>query len=179
MLAAATALLCTGCTTMALNRHTLSQGATPMDIRYSEVLENLAMVARDPAALPAYSSIFAGTAQITDTSQFASSTGVGPGASTSLILNPQFTRGVVGNWALDPTNAPKTRGDSLRLPLGDIRAYICSYTKPRVVGIAGTSTVSGPAFRRCRSDGSVAHGLAVHRQTRSSAARRGLQGTRR
>jgi hypothetical protein len=98
---------CTGCTSLALERHTLSQAATPTDIRYQEVLENLAMIARDPAALPAYSSIFAGTAQITDTSQFASTTSVGPGATSAQIASPQFTRAVVGNWTLDPINTPE------------------------------------------------------------------------
>jgi hypothetical protein len=98
---------CMGCTTLALERQTLSQAATPTDIRYQEVLENLAMVARDPAALPAYSSIFAGTAQITDTSQFASTTSVGPGAPSAQVASPQFTRAVVGNWTLDPINAPE------------------------------------------------------------------------
>jgi hypothetical protein len=98
---------CTGCTTLALERQTLSQAATPTDIRYQEVLENLAMVARDPAALPAYSSIFAGTAQITDTSQFASTTSVGPGAPSAQVASPQFTRAVLGNWTLDPINAPE------------------------------------------------------------------------
>jgi hypothetical protein len=97
----------TGCTTLAVERHALSQAATPTDIRYQEVLDNLAMVARDPSALPAYSSIFAGTAQVTDTSQFASTTAVGPGASSAQVVNPQFTRAVLGNWTLDPINAPE------------------------------------------------------------------------
>lgn len=98
---------CTGCTTLALERHTLSQVASPTDIRYQEVLDNLAMVASDPAALPAYSSIFAGTAQITDTSQLASTTSVGPGATSAQVASPQFTRLVLGNWTLDPINSPE------------------------------------------------------------------------
>jgi hypothetical protein len=101
-----TMLACTGCTTIALERHTLSQEMTPTDIRYQEVLDNLAMVAHDPAALPAYSSIFAGTAQITDTSQVVSTTTFGPGAAAEL-LSPQYTRMVLGNWSLDPINVPE------------------------------------------------------------------------
>jgi hypothetical protein len=99
-------IACTGCTTRALQRHTLSQAASPIDIRYQEVLDNLAMVARDPAALPAYSSIFAGTAQITDTAQLASTTTFGPGAAAQM-LSPQYTRVALGNWTLDPINAPE------------------------------------------------------------------------
>jgi hypothetical protein len=100
-------IACSGCTTLAVERHTLSQAATPTDIRYQEVLENLAMVAQNPASLPAYSSIFAGTAQVTDTAQLASTTSIGPGATSAEVLSPQFTRAVVGNWTLDPLNAPE------------------------------------------------------------------------
>src|ERR1700722_321278 len=87
---------CAGCTSIALERHTLSQAASPTDIRYQEVMDNLAMVARDPYALPAYSSIFAGTAQIADTAQLVSTTTIGPGAAAQ-ALNPQYTRAVTGN----------------------------------------------------------------------------------
>ncbi len=96
----------TGCTTLALERHTLAQEESPTDIRYKEVLENLAMVAHDPATLPAYSSIFAGTVQITDTAQLASMTTFAPGAAAQM-LTPQLTRAALGNWALDPINAPE------------------------------------------------------------------------
>jgi hypothetical protein len=99
--------VCTGCITAALERHTLSQVATPTDIRYQQVLDNLAMVAHDPAALPAYSSIFAGTTQITDTAQLASTTSFGPPGNGGQIVSPQFTRGVSENWTLDPINAPE------------------------------------------------------------------------
>jgi hypothetical protein len=106
MLLLTSVLACTGCTTLALKRHTLSQQASPTDIRYQEVLDNLAMVAHDPAALPAYSSIFAGTAQITDTAQLVSATTFGPGAAAQ-VVNPQYSRAVLGNWTLDPINAPE------------------------------------------------------------------------
>ncbi len=67
-------LSCTGCQALALKRCTLEQGATPTDIRYQEVLDDLAMVAHDPYALPAYSSIFAGSAVVTDTAPCVSTT---------------------------------------------------------------------------------------------------------
>ena len=106
MLLLSSVLACTGCTTLALERHALAQEATPTDIRFQEVLDNLALVAHDPAALPAYSSIFAGTAQITDTAQIVSTTTMGPGVGAQAI-NPTFTRLMLGNWALDPINAPE------------------------------------------------------------------------
>jgi hypothetical protein len=97
---------CAGCTSLALERRTLQQEATPTDIRYQEVLNNLAMVAHDPATLPAYSSIFAGSCQITDIATFVSNTTFGPGAAAQ-VLNPQYNRAVLGNWTLDPINVPE------------------------------------------------------------------------
>jgi hypothetical protein len=102
----ASILASTGCTSLALERHTLSQGASPTDIRYQEVMDNLAMVAKDPFALPAFSSIFAGTAQITDTASLISTTTIGPGVAGQTI-NPSWTRAVTGNWTLDPINTPE------------------------------------------------------------------------
>src|SRR5579885_1738147 len=65
---------CSGCTSLCLERHTLAQGGTVEDLRYREVLDALAMVADDPATLPAYASIYAGTAQVTDSGQALSTT---------------------------------------------------------------------------------------------------------
>jgi hypothetical protein len=97
----------TGCTTLALERHAVSQAATPTDIRYQEVLDNLAMVAEDRYALPTYSSIFCGTAQITDTGSLVATTTFGGPKVGMQTVNPSFTRAVAGNWTLDPINAPE------------------------------------------------------------------------
>jgi hypothetical protein len=64
------------------------------------------MVAHDPAALPAYASIFAGSAQVTDTTQLGSVTTWTPGAAAQ-AATPQFTRAVLGNRTLDPINSPE------------------------------------------------------------------------
>ena len=64
-----------GCTSTALKRATLFQAQSSMDLRYKEVVENLAMVASNPDILPSYSTIFAGTADINDTGK-ATSTSV-------------------------------------------------------------------------------------------------------
>jgi hypothetical protein len=95
--------LCAGCTSLAVKRHALNQEQTSTDIRYQEVLDNLALVAHDPFALPAYSSIYAGSAFIQDTTQIASVTTLGPGTAVAGEgVTPQFTRLATGNWALDP-----------------------------------------------------------------------------
>jgi hypothetical protein len=107
LLLVALASACTGCITPALERHTLSQGKSPTAIRYQEVLDNLAIVAQNPASLPAYSSIFAGTAQVTDTAQLGSATTSGPHGAAAQVLSPQYSRAVLGNWTLDPINSPE------------------------------------------------------------------------
>jgi len=99
-------LACTGCTSVALQRRANSQAASPTDIRYQEILDNLAILAEDPCALPAYSSIFAGTAQVTDTASVASGTTLGH-VTPGQTLNPSFNRSVLENWTLDPINTPE------------------------------------------------------------------------
>ena len=107
-------LACVGCTAVSLNRHALAQTASAVDLRYREVLDNLAMVANDPDALPAYSSIFSGLSQVTDSGQVASTTvwqhATGAGSANgfaSEAVNPQLSRQVLENWALDPIVVPE------------------------------------------------------------------------
>jgi hypothetical protein len=114
ILIVASALPCMGCTTVSLNRNTLAQAASTEDLRYKEVLDGLAAVANDPAALPAYASVYSGTAQVTDTEQMISTTmwqhvkGMGPqNGFASEAANPQFTRSVSLNWSLDPIVVPE------------------------------------------------------------------------
>jgi hypothetical protein len=111
----ASGFACSGCTTMALERHALRQGESAAEVRYQEVLENLALVAHDPAALPAYSSIFVGTTQVTDSESLGSTTlwvsrGVMSTARAGFLsetASPLLTRNVSENWALDPLIAPE------------------------------------------------------------------------
>jgi hypothetical protein len=83
-------------------------------LRYREVLDNLAMVAENPFALPAYSSIFSGSASVTDTAQLGSTTiwqhviGKGaPNGFASEAANGQLSRTVVENWTLDSILIPE------------------------------------------------------------------------
>lgn len=99
---------------MSLKRHTISQAQSSADLRYHEVLENLALVYENPAALPAYCSIYYGTTDIMDTIP------VTAGSTWSRMLTPHpftvFTgqsldfntsRSIKKNWTLDPTVVPE------------------------------------------------------------------------
>ncbi len=99
-------LPCASCTSLAVKRHAFNEQLTSTDIRYQEVLDNLARIAHDPFALPAYSSIYAGLAQITDTTQLVSTTTLGTPNGMQAIT-PQFTRAEFANCTLDPINAPE------------------------------------------------------------------------
>jgi hypothetical protein len=103
-----------GCTTLSLERHTLDQGVSAGDIRYQEILDNLAMVARDHSALPAYSTMYAGTVSVSDSGSLTSTTAwqrlLGKGAQNGFAsqgLNPQLSRTVLQNWSLDPILGPE------------------------------------------------------------------------
>jgi hypothetical protein len=105
-----------GCATTALKRAALAQAGSSGDLRYKEAMENLAMIASNPDLLPAYSSIFAGTADITDTLK---GTPASVWARTALkpfryatyfsTQSADFsgTRAVKGTWSLDPTVVPE------------------------------------------------------------------------
>jgi hypothetical protein len=109
------ALLISGCTSLSLQRETIAQSQSVTSLRYQEVVNNLALIANDATALPSYSSIFAGTTQITDTWQFGSTTtwltkgimGSAVSGFSSETISPQFSRNVTDNWSLDPVLAPE------------------------------------------------------------------------
>jgi hypothetical protein len=100
---------------LSLERHTLAQAGSVIDLRYREVLDNLALIANQPTALPAYSSIFSGLAQVTDTGQVLSTTiwqrvrgvPVVQNGFASEAASPQVSRTVFQNWTLDPIVVPE------------------------------------------------------------------------
>ena len=109
-------LLCgnTGCTMMSLERHTVAQTGSTIDLRYREVMDNLAMVAHDPATLPSYASIYAGTIFVQDQQQLMSATNwqhikpsTGKNGFMSEALNPSVNRQVNQNWSIDPIVVPE------------------------------------------------------------------------
>jgi hypothetical protein len=60
---------CAGCTSVALRRHAVNQAATVSDLRYEEVVENLAILADQPGSLISFSIVAGGVAKLTDTVQ--------------------------------------------------------------------------------------------------------------
>jgi hypothetical protein len=111
-------VLCAGCTMVSLQRETLGQSGTVIDLRYREIMDDLAMTAHDPSSLPAFSTIFVGTSQVADTGQIGASAvwqHVVPVSSTSVIQNglqseivsPQVNRTILQNWSLDPIIVPE------------------------------------------------------------------------
>jgi hypothetical protein len=103
---AVAASTCTGCTMMSLERHTVGQIDSAIDLRYHEILDNLAMIADDPSTIPNYCSIFCGTPSVQDTGQVVSTTTL-PSSVRSQVLNPSFSRQVSQNWTLDPIMVPE------------------------------------------------------------------------
>lgn len=103
---------CTGCTTVSLQRNTLAHSDTLSDIRYREVVEDLAIIAHDPWELPAFSSIYAGTTDISDS--------VAPNSQTTWVRNTMgvttfgtefldipLKRTAKLNWTLNPILVPE------------------------------------------------------------------------
>ena len=57
----------TGCTSMSLERHTVSQSQSVSDFRYRAALHTLAMVVADPATLPTYALLSNGITSVANT----------------------------------------------------------------------------------------------------------------
>ena len=105
-----------GCTNAQLRQSTVNQASTLTDLQYRMVLENLAQVTTNPAALPWHVNINTGAAQVADTGQALFGVGVNlyrlPRANfTNISPATQLARTVVQQWGLNPV----TDGDALRL----------------------------------------------------------------
>jgi hypothetical protein len=103
-------LLGTGCTSLALERHTLNQTATLTDVRFQQVMDNLAATAANSAVLPAYAPIGEGTSLIQDTMIFDAKTlwqraNFKGFSSSTLALTGQ--RQPQPQWTLDPASEPQ------------------------------------------------------------------------
>lgn len=100
------ACLCTSCTMMSLKRHAVAQGNSATDLRYHEVMDNLAMIADDPTTLPSYASIFSGTAWVQDQGQQIT-TITWPRVFGAQAVNPMLNRQISQNWVLDTITSPE------------------------------------------------------------------------
>ncbi len=101
-----------GCVATSLERNTLRQSESLTELRIQEVMNNLALVANDLYALPSYSSIYAGTSDVTDLASVTSTTvpAVRTLAGTKFgtqLLDVPYSRAIQQNWTLDPSIAPE------------------------------------------------------------------------
>jgi hypothetical protein len=102
----------TGCTMMSLERHTVGQADSAIDLRYREIMENLAQVAVDRSTLPNFTTVFSGTVSVQDTGQLVLAptwpvAGHVYGGSASGVITPSFNRQISQNWTLDPIIVPE------------------------------------------------------------------------
>lgn len=66
-----------GCTSLALKRQAINQIETSADLRYKEVLDNLALFSDNPNSLPAYTLILSGTTKVLDQGSIGSAANIG------------------------------------------------------------------------------------------------------
>jgi hypothetical protein len=104
-LLAALLLSCTsGCTNFALERRTVNQAMSVTDLRYQEVLNNLAALSANPGTLPSFSLIGSGAVNVSDMAKLDSMT-VWQGAIrgfTSEAGTLTASRSPDQSWTLDP-----------------------------------------------------------------------------
>jgi hypothetical protein len=98
-----------GCTDIQLRRSTVRQASTLTELQYQVVLDNLAMFAADPNALPWHVALKTGAAQVTDTGTAGFLLDIDGGVATH--PNIFGSRSVVEQWG----TIPATDGTTLRL----------------------------------------------------------------
>src|ERR1700679_2719532 len=104
--------LIAGCAPSVLRQHSVSLSGAGSDLRYREVVENLAMIYASPSTLPAYSSVYSGAMDVLDGAQIDGTTTwahaiTTPSGFSSQTLDIPLSRSVKGTWTLDPTIAPE------------------------------------------------------------------------
>jgi hypothetical protein len=105
-------VLLPGCTWTALRQQSVELSGAGADLRYREVIENLAMISANPWTLPSYSSIYASSMDVTDGVQVDGATTwihsiSAPSGFSSQTLDIPASRSVKGAFTLDPTIAPE------------------------------------------------------------------------
>ena len=107
-------IFCTGCLTDRLSKRAVHQAGSDMDLRYHEVLFNLAMIAEDSTALPVYAPLYAATPALTGNAQISSNIVLQhlvPASPmegfNSATINPTLQRQQLENWSLDPILVPE------------------------------------------------------------------------
>jgi len=89
-----------GCAADRLRQRLINQGATLPELQYQQVLDNLALFAVNPDALPWHVNIREGTSQVTDSTSLGAAVDLGPPAETL----PQIfgSRTAVAQWGGSP-----------------------------------------------------------------------------
>jgi hypothetical protein len=105
----------TGCTTMALEHHIVSQSQSAADYRYHAALDCLAMVAADPGTLPSYALLSSGVTSITNTGMVNPVTGWkgSPLVFTSEAVAVTGTHTPQVQWTVSPV-ADHTQLEAMR-----------------------------------------------------------------
>lgn len=96
-----------GCTHQALARRTVYQGSTLTDLQYHQVLDNIAMFACNPDALPWHLKLNSGSVQVSDQGTGLFSDVFTADKPTIYTMTFSAQRGVVNQWAVIPTVDPE------------------------------------------------------------------------
>jgi len=118
----------TGCTTGRLRQRLINQGATLPELQYQQVLDNLALFAANPAALPWHINLREGTSQVTDSLS----------GGAALLTNQPFT------WfpqLLGSRTAVAQWGGSPVIDVTELRLLRIAYRRAH-----GASDMPSPAF---------------------------------
>ncbi len=105
-------LLLAGCTPGALRDHSVDLAGAGADLRYREVIENLAMIYACPSTLPAYSSMYSAAMDVTDSVALNETTTwihsiPNPSGFSTQLLDIPASRAVKGTLTLDPMCVPE------------------------------------------------------------------------
>jgi hypothetical protein len=93
-----------GCTAARLRQRTVNQASTLPELQYQQVLNNLALFATNPAALPWHVNLREGTTQVTDSLSGGAALDTGP----PVTWFPQLlgSRTAVAQWGMSPVIEP-------------------------------------------------------------------------
>jgi hypothetical protein len=106
-LATAVLMLICGCNSRQLRFTTMRLSETIPDLQERQVIHNFARLAANPGAIPYYTVINSGTANITDNATGGFYTlFLAPHAYTTADLEGTMSRSVTGNWTLNPMSNP-------------------------------------------------------------------------
>jgi hypothetical protein len=97
-------LVLPGCTAGRLRQRTIHQASTLPELQYQQVLNNLALFAANPAALPWHVNLREGTTQVTDSLSGGAALDIGP----PVTWFPQLlgSRTAVAQWGMSPVIEP-------------------------------------------------------------------------